>query len=85
MAAPLVTSGTFSATQSVVTILNAALRNAQVIGAEETATGAQLQNGLDAMTAMCKAWQGSAFMSGARKKASFSFSLARPFIRSEPG
>jgi hypothetical protein len=59
MAAPLVTSGSFSATQSVVTILNAALRNAQVIGAEETATGAQLQNGLDAMTAMCKAWQGS--------------------------
>jgi hypothetical protein len=59
MAAPLVTSGQFSATQSVVTLLNRALRNAQVIGAEETATGAQLQNGLEAMTAMCKGWQGS--------------------------
>ena len=35
------------------------VRIAQVIGAEETATGAQLQNGLDAMAAMCKAWQAS--------------------------
>src|ERR1700761_9276384 len=57
--ANLVTSGTFTATQSVIDILNASLRIAQVIGAEETATGAQLQNGLDAMTAMCKGWQGS--------------------------
>jgi hypothetical protein len=57
MAAPLVTSGSFSATQSFVDLLTAALRIAQVIGAEETATGAQLQNGLDAMSALVKAWQ----------------------------
>src|ERR1700689_1586399 len=55
----ITTSGTFSATPSVINLLNAALRIAQVIGAEETATGAQLQNGLDAMAAMCKAWQAS--------------------------
>jgi len=53
------TSGTFSATQSVIQILNAALRLTQVIGDEETATGSQLQSGLDAMTAMTKGWQAS--------------------------
>jgi len=57
--AVLQTSGQFTATSSVIDLLNAALRIAQVIGAEETGTGAQLQNGLDAMAAMCKAWQAS--------------------------
>lgn len=51
------TSGTYTYSASVVTLLNASLRIAQVIGSEETATGAQLQNGLDAMSAMCKGWQ----------------------------
>ena len=55
----LSTSGTFTATQSVIQILNAALRLAQVIGDEETATGSQLQSAMDAMTAMTKAWQAS--------------------------
>ena len=53
------TSGTFSGSPSIITLLNASLRIAQVIGAEETATGAQLANALDAARAMCKAWQAS--------------------------
>lgn len=53
------TSGTYAYSPAVITLLNRALRIAQVIGAEETATGAQLANALEAMTAMCKAWQGS--------------------------
>ena len=53
------TSGTFSGPPSIITLLNASLRIAQVIGAEETATGAQLANSLDACRAMCKAWQAS--------------------------
>jgi hypothetical protein len=58
MAAPI-TSGAYSATPTVIDLVNAALRVAQVIGAEETATGAQLQNSLDAMFAMTKGWQAS--------------------------
>lgn len=53
------TSGTFSGSPSIITLLNGSLRIAQVIGAEETATGAQLANAMDAMRAMCKAWQAS--------------------------
>ena len=53
------TSGTFSGSPSIITLLNASLRIAQVIGAEETATGAQLANALDAARAMCKAWHAS--------------------------
>ena len=54
----LTTSGTYTYSQSVVQLLTAALRATQVIGESETATGAQLQNGLDAMSAMIKGWQG---------------------------
>jgi hypothetical protein len=57
--AVITTSGVFTASQTVITLVNAALRLAQVIGSEETATGAQLENSLDAMTAMCKGWQAS--------------------------
>lgn len=57
--AVLQTSGSYSATPTVIDLLNASLRIAQVIGAEETATGAQLQNAMDAMAAMVKAWQAS--------------------------
>src|SRR5580700_9766817 len=59
MPSPLTTSGTYGYSASVVDLLSASLRISQVIGAEETATGAQLQNGMDAMAAMCKAWQAS--------------------------
>lgn len=55
----LQTSGAFSGTSSVITILNAAMRLTQLIGDEETATGAQLQNGLKAMSAMVRGWQAS--------------------------
>lgn len=53
------TSGTFSGSPSIITLLNGSLRIAQVIGSEETATGAQLANTMDAMRAMCKGWQAS--------------------------
>lgn len=53
------TSGTFTGSPSIITLLNASLRLAQVIGSEETATGAQLANTFDACKAMCKAWQAS--------------------------
>lgn len=53
------TSGSFSATMPVISLANAALRIAQIIGDEETATGSQLQSCLDALQAMVKAWQGS--------------------------
>lgn len=43
----------------MIDLLSAALRIGQVIGAEETPTGAQLANGLASMTALCKGWQGS--------------------------
>lgn len=59
MALPLTTSGTYDAAQSCITVVNRALRMAQVIGAEETATGAQLSNTMTAMLAMTKAWQAS--------------------------
>jgi hypothetical protein len=55
----LTTSGTANYSASVVTLLNASLRIAQIIGAEETATGDQLQNGMDAFSAMIKGWQAS--------------------------
>lgn len=57
--AVLTTSGTYTYSASVITLLTAALRQVQVIGEEETASGAQLQTGLDAMAAMCKGWQAS--------------------------
>ena len=53
------TSGTFSGSPSIITLLNASpLRIAQVIGAKETATGAQLANALDA-PGHVKAWHAS--------------------------
>ena len=55
----LTTSGTYTYSASVVNLLTASLRLCQVIGESETATGDQLQNGLDAMSAMCKGWQAS--------------------------
>ena len=59
MPTPLLTSGTYSYSASVIDLLQGSLRIAQVIGSEETPTGAQLQNGLSAMAAMCKGWQAS--------------------------
>jgi len=53
----LQTSGTNTYSATAIQLLTAALRLTQVIGDEETPTGAQLQSGLDAMTAMCKGWQ----------------------------
>jgi len=50
------TSGSYSYSASVVTLLSAALRCAQVIAENETPTGDQLQSGLDAMSAMIKGW-----------------------------
>lgn len=57
--AVITTSGVFTASQTVINLLTAALRIAQIIGEDETPGGAELQNGLDAMSAMCKAWQAS--------------------------
>lgn len=57
--AVLTTSGTYNYSASVVTLLSAALRLTQVVGADETPTGAQLQNGMDAFSAMVKGWQAS--------------------------
>jgi hypothetical protein len=57
--ASLTTSGTYVWSQSAVTIISAALRIAQVIGEEETASGWQLEITLDAFNAMVKAWQAS--------------------------
>ena len=53
----LSTSGTYSYSASVINLLTASLRICQVIGESETANGAQLQNGMDAMAAMVKGWQ----------------------------
>jgi hypothetical protein len=55
----LTTSGTYTYSASAINLLTAALRIAQVIGDEETPTGPQLQNTLDAFAAMIKAWQGT--------------------------
>lgn len=55
----LTTSGTYTYSVSVVNLLSASLRLCQVIGESETATGDQLQNGMDAMAAMVKGWQAS--------------------------
>lgn len=59
MATPLTTSGTYTYSASVGNLITATLRICQVIGDEETATGSQLDTGLDALAAMVKAWQGS--------------------------
>lgn len=57
--AVLSTSGTYVYSASVVNLLTASLRIAQIIGEEETPTGAQLQNAMDAFSAMVKGWQAS--------------------------
>lgn len=57
--AVLSTSGTFTYSASVITLLTAALRLAQIIGDEETPTGTQLESGMDAFSAMVKGWQAS--------------------------
>lgn len=54
--AVLSTSGTYAYSESVINILTASLRLAQIIGDEETPTGAQLQNGFDAFSAMVAGW-----------------------------
>lgn len=54
--AVLSTSGTYAYSASVINILTASLRLAQIIGDEETPTGAQLQNGFDAFSAMVAGW-----------------------------
>lgn len=57
--AVLTTSGTYTYSASVVSLLTAALRLTQVVGANETPTGDQLENGMDAFSAMVKGWQAS--------------------------
>jgi hypothetical protein len=57
--AVLSTSGTYVYSASVVNLLTASLRIAQIIGEEETPSGAQLQNAMDAFSAMVKGWQAS--------------------------
>ena len=57
--AVLTTGGTYSYQQSAIQIITAALRICQVLGEEETASGAQLQTGMDALNAMVKAAQAS--------------------------
>jgi len=57
--AVLQTSGTYNYSASVITLLTAALRIAQIVGNEETPTGAELQVGMDAFSAMVKGWQAS--------------------------
>lgn len=57
--AVLTTSGSFTYSASVVDLLTASMRICQIIGDEETPTGAQLQNGMDAFSAMVKGWQAS--------------------------
>jgi hypothetical protein len=59
MAAPLVTTGTYSYSQSVSTICTAALRLTQAIGEEETANAAQMETTIDALSGMVKGWMGS--------------------------
>lgn len=53
------TSGTYTYSLTVTEICTAALRLVQVVGDEENPTASQLQTAIDAMSAMCKAWQGS--------------------------
>ena len=57
--AALTTSGTYTYSQSATDLVSAALRAAQVIGDEDTPTGAQMANALEAFAAMIKGWQGS--------------------------
>lgn len=58
MAVPT-TSGLYTYSTSAISLLTAALRIAQVVGEEETPTGAQLQNGLDAFNILVKNIQAS--------------------------
>ena len=56
----LTTGGTYTYQQAAIQIITAALRICQVVGEEETPSGAQLQTGMDALNAMVKGWQASA-------------------------
>ena len=58
--AVLSTSGTYSYSASVIEILKAALRLAQIIGDTETPTGEQYQNTFDAFSAMVAGWSAAA-------------------------
>lgn len=49
-------SNTYAFTTSATSLINAAFRAINVIGEEETATGYQLQEGMDALNLMVKAW-----------------------------
>lgn len=59
MPSPLTTSGTYSYSSSVISLVTAALQICQVIGDDDTPTGSQLTSGMDAFAAMTKGWQGS--------------------------
>ena len=53
------TSGSYTYSATAISLLTAALRIAQVVGEEETPTGAELQNGLDAFNLLVKNIQAS--------------------------
>lgn len=55
--AVLTTSGAYTFSQSAINIITPALRICQVIGDEDTPTGAMLEQGLDTLNAMVKGWQ----------------------------
>ena len=83
--AVLTTSGGYAYSASAVTLLTAALRVAQVIGDEETPTGAQLQNGLDAFAAMVKGWQGSGIHVWCEEEAILFLQPGQPLYQIGPG
>lgn len=85
MAAPLVTSGTYTYSASVVNLLTAALRIDQVIGEDETPTGAQLQSAMDALAAMVKAWQASSLHVWCEEEAILFLQPGQTLYRLGPG
>lgn len=81
----ITTGGTYTFNQTAVEIVSFAYRRCQVIGEEETATGFQLQEGLDTLNAMAKGLQASGIHLWCEEECILFPQQAQPLYQIGPG